>query len=297
MSDSDGAPHPLDGVDDLGEAVLLGLSRPAGWKQSPRPIRTAIEALITFGFVPILHWQTILKQFAILEQQQFEHLAEWVRRSGRAHAGEQLLGGANGVRPSRWLRGVIYLFVLAAAVILAGYFWSVDVHEFIRRVSFTLGESRADKRFDLIVCFALTGVCLAMAYLLHWREVVGYTKSASRFEQRFLSLIDRPHEPVPAHVANVVRRRGSVAWAVPFVMLPFGPFMALAGMAQARALLVTSRVRRANLAVQLRGMMNADRKEVAVPMPFPLRRRCENPLCEAILEPSAHFCPRCGKRA
>src|SRR5947209_12084177 len=124
MTTTSSQPHPLDGVDDLGEAVLQGLARPIGYKQSPTAVRTFVSGLISFGFAPILRWQTRFRQYATVEQQQLWHLADWVRRSGRVRDGEKLIRAANNIERST----PIPLLIFACLGYVAWTFWGLLPH-------------------------------------------------------------------------------------------------------------------------------------------------------------------------
>jgi hypothetical protein len=296
MADAAQPTHPLDGVDDLGEAVLLGLSRPVGWRQAPRPMRSGVLGVVSLGFLPILDWQPLLKQFATLEQQQLVHLAEWVRKSGRVQEGDALSQVAGRVRVSSVIRGWIYTLIFCSAVVLGGYFWSVGVHTLLVHKAARL-FGRADKAHTFFVGAALSTSLLAVAFFLHWMQVTAYNQSARRFETLFFYSLGHADEELPAHVAKMRSLKRDNRWMALCLLIPFGPFMAMAGELQARVILVESRVRRARLAVRLRALMMTDRPAISVPVPMPLRRRCKNDLCEATLQESSHFCPRCGNAA
>lgn len=295
-------PHPLDGVDDLGEAVLQGLARPIGYKQSPQPVRTFLVGLISFGFAPILRWQTMFRQYATLEQQQLWHLADWVRRSGRAKEGEELIHAANDVQRST----PIPLLIIICLGYVGWTFYHVLTHIHGAPIHWLLAttyryplrhnwEVLADPR----AVFSAWTLGLAAAYLLHTTQLYMHAARVNRFLGAFNRLAQSSRlPPVPTTPIGIPCCGPLlIAGAIGFVYLnaPWGVLMMFAAAVQRRLIRRTSTLQRRELAMRLQSLLLAGRPNADLVTPVNLRALCPNELCRATLKQGSRFCPRCGR--
>ena len=108
--------EPPQPPDYLAGAVLQGLSRPIGGKQYWGVIRSVLLAGLSFGVLPILSWMNGFKRFAIAEQQQFLHLAQWVRQNSEHPMARQLESDARELRPRGFLSFLSVLILLGTIV-------------------------------------------------------------------------------------------------------------------------------------------------------------------------------------
>src|SRR5512146_2452031 len=144
---SDCTLDPPHRPDHLAGAVLSALSRPlmgraADWGL----LRTAVLGGISFGIWPLLSWPRRFDDRADHEEQQFWHLAEWMRvRSGDASAA-RLRELTRGLQA----RGTVLAFTYGYGRVPASGHFTVD---WIWRL------------------FLVWNVALSLGYLVHWVRV------------------------------------------------------------------------------------------------------------------------------
>jgi hypothetical protein len=288
-------PIPSDGTDDLGLAVLNALSRPIARKQTPRLLPSAVLALITFGIAPVLRWGRRYVQFVTLEQQQFWHLAEWLRLRLRTPEAAELPDEANRLRPRPVLMVLSVLCVVAVVfemihqLRITAMAWYPLMHSTYLFASEPRGWARH--------AFAFWVIGLSLAYALHWVQVKLHAVDRELFLQKLDRAWGQGTPPMAAAPVGFGLRPLWLIAALGFVALGawWGVPMMLAGALQRTEIMEASLRDRQALARRLHAMLQ--NRQPGVAMPVYLRRLCENEFCRTKLPEAASFCPRCGRRA
>lgn len=300
---------PPAGPDHLAGAVLKGLSRPIGAKLSWSVVRSLVLGLLSFGVLPIVSWVRSFRAYAVAEQQQYLHLAQWVRLNTDHPLGRRLEEDAKELRPRAMLTLATVMAVLVTVVqvglgidrshaaVWDSLLWGTygyggnDLVARVAHVSARLGPWERIHRIWVIG--------LAAAYALHWLQLQLHAQDVRRFVGRFNEVARA--EGVPA--ARVERLGPAVRplWLAAGVAMwawgaPWGVVAMLAGAAQRRYITWSSRGTRAEVAQRLRTMVLRRRPAAGVPVPVYLRERCVEKMCRAEIPRGVNFCPRCGTR-
>lgn len=297
-------PPPMP--DYLAGAVLQGLSRPIGAKLSWGVVKSLVLGAISFGLLPILSWARGFGRFATAEQQQFLHLAQWVRLNSEHPLARRLESDALELRPRGLLTWLAILTVVATAGAIGFQIDQYRMGPWNALLAGTYGISnRRVMEYGLPVfrnapvVFKLWIYGLGTAYLFHFLQVYLHSQDVKRFVARF-------SEIAQAEGVNRVKADslGIILWplwlAAGFALFvigaPWGVMAMLAGGAQRRYITWTSRNTRSDVAHRLRAMLLRRRPSANVPVPVYLRDRCVQPLCRAEVPRGVSFCPRCGTR-
>ena len=107
--------------DSLAGAVLNALARPIGQKQAWSVVKSLILGTLTFGVWPLIVWISGFRAFIAGEQQQFLHLARWVRQNSPHPLARRLESDAGELRP----RGFLTFISIAALLVTIGGIWQV----------------------------------------------------------------------------------------------------------------------------------------------------------------------------
>jgi hypothetical protein len=290
--------------DYLAGAVLQGLSRPIGGKLSWDVVKSIVLGAISFGLLPILSWVRGFKRFATAEQQQFLHLAQWVRQNSDHPLARQLESDAQELRP----RGMLMFLSLLAAVGSAVWigFQVYDPRFSLRDlidITYGVGRNRFQYHVpffhDMPGLFEVWVFGLAAAYFFHLIQVYLHAQDVKRFVSRFSEIAQA--EGINRVKADTI---GLVIWPLWLLAAglffifgaPWGVIAMLAGGAQRRYIRWTSRNTRADVAHRLRAMLMRRRPSANVPAPVYLRDRCSGPRCRAEMPRGANYGPRCGTR-
>ena len=296
--------------DYLAGAVIQALSRPIGGRLSWGVVKSLVLATFSFGVLPLLSWIHNFRRFAVAEQQQFLHLAQWVRQNSDHQLARQLENDAADLSPRGLLTFVSIFALLFAALSIAFDISRINVEPFDAILAGTYGLNRAqvlDFRVYPIPnarhIFDAWFYGLTIAYGFHWLQLQLHAQDVKRFVSRFSQI-------AKAEGVNGVRAESlgppiSPVWFAAAVVLfkfgaPWGVAAMLAGAAQRRYITTTSRNTRADVAHRLRALLMRKRPSTiaaaAAPMPVYLRERCVEPRCRAEILRAVNFCPRCGTR-
>ncbi len=292
--------------DVLAGAVLNGLSRPIGQKQSWSVVKALILGVATFGVVPLLAWMRGFRAFVIGEQQQFLHLARWVRQNSEHPLSRQLESDASELRTGGFLTFVSLIALFATVLAI----WNIidrsgrmPEHALIAG-TYGYGQSRI---MDYTVrpfadagrIFTIWFWGLSIAYGFHWLQVTLHSADIRRFVDRFSQIAQSEGvNRVRADPLGTTLRPLWLGAAVCMILVhaPWGLLMMLAGAAQRRYITWSGRNTRADVAHRLRAMLMRRRPNMLIPMPVYLRERCIADRCRAELPRGANFCRRCGTK-
>ena len=294
--------EPPDAPDHLASALLQGLARPIGHRQSSRPFRAFFWGAISFGILPALTWPLWFDRFANLEQEQLWHLAEWVRLHRNHPEAARLCAAAEGLLPRRRPRVLGVLIIGIMASLFATCAWGTaswaDVIWGSTYGYAWMGKVPWDGSGGSSL-FLAWFIGLSVIYASHWLRLQRHAARIRYYLSCFNAIAKSeglaPVAPIPTGlglepewlVAAAVLCAAGAFWALPMMM---------AGAAQRRYIRVISLRDRAALAHRLRAMLLRERPAPHVPVPVFLRRACPRPLCRAAAREGALFCPRCGVR-
>jgi hypothetical protein len=314
--------YPPPDADAAGQALLRALARPIGARQSWPVARSLVVSVITFGVAPIFAWVRGFRTFAVAEQQQFLHLAKWLRQSSAHPLAKRLEEDAGQLRPRGWISWLAILVVAATAAgmlsVIRGGGWEGE-GVFHAAVAGTYGFRKshlADYRVwplptaDAGRMFMIWIWGLSAAYGLHWLQVQLHAADVRRLVARFSEIAQSEglHKVRAASLGLPVAPLWFVAGVLMVMMqAPWGLAAMLAGGAHRRYITWTNWHTRAELAQRVRAMMirrgaapvvthGAVPPVPAAPVPVYLRQRCVQPMCRAELPRGANFCRRCGAR-
>jgi hypothetical protein len=301
--------EPPPPPDYLAGAVLQGLSRPVGYRLSWGVLKSLFLGIISFGLLPILSWTRNFRTFAIAEQQQLLHLAQWVRTNSSHPLARQLESDAVELRPRVLLS---WLSVLIAVAMAVGMYFALELNRWyspwdqLVAGTYGFGKHRVlDRRVTLFPnshqMFTLWVYGLGAAYLLHIVQVHLHAGDVRRFVARFSEIAQAEgiNRVKATPLGTTLRPLWLAGGFALFAMgAPWGVVAMVAGAAQRRYITSTSRDTRADLAHRLRAMLIRRRPSSAagVPVPIYLRDRCIEPKCRAEVPRGVNYCPRCGTR-
>jgi hypothetical protein len=285
--------------------VLQGLARPVGMRPPWGVVKTLVLGTLSFGLLPLLAWVRSFRAFSIAEQQQFVHLAQWVRENSShplarplENDSRQLFNRSGGwvaaflaVGTAVWIGVLVHgLWAAPSDVLLAGTYR----YHHPDYLNYRLPRGLTRQIFQ-VWCGGLS-----LAYFFFWVHVRWHAQDVARFVERF-------NEIAKAEGINGIRATplgmplrpvwlvGAALWYAAGV--PWGVVAMLAGAAQRRYITTASRQTRADLAHRLRAMLMRRRPSAAgVPVPVYLRDRCVEAKCRAELPRGVNYCPRCGTR-
>jgi hypothetical protein len=296
---------PPNRPDQMAEAVLASLSRGRfGYRGRPWGlVKTFVLSVLTIGILPLLVWPKRMRDFMVWEQQQFWHLAEWLRlRTGRPEATALRDDLTRDIGPAPMAGGFSLAFLVMAVVAIvhvasASYFdpgrlW-VDVWNLDPAGRFFRFRRHAD-------FFAVWTLALSAGYFVHWWQVCRHAGAVEAYVEEFNHFaaaegiapvevrgVGVGFSPLWALAALIGVSRGAL-WAIP---------LALAGVVQMRYVLITSRRTRADLASRVRDILARARPVLDVrTTPRVPVTPCANDKCRAPVRPGAAFCTRCGSR-
>jgi len=296
--------------DPQASAVLNALSRPLGAKQSWGVLKTLILGVASFGVIPLFAWIKGFYKFTAGEQQQFVHLARWVRENTSHPQARELERHANRLKPIGF---ITFLSVIAMLGTIAMMAWVIDSSGRPPEHSLLAGTYGFHKhtllgntvwpfktRFanaDTVFGIWIGG--MSIAYALHWLQITFHAASVKSFVARFSQIAQAEGvNRVSAYPLGSTIRPLWLAAAVcmSLARAPWGILLMLAGAAQRRYITHSGRNTRAEVAQRLRALIERRRPGVVVPSPVYLRDRCIEPKCRAELPRGANFCRRCGTR-
>jgi hypothetical protein len=292
--------------DYLAGAVVQGLSRPIGGKLAWGVVKSFVLAVASFGVLPRVAWTRSFRAYAIAEQQQYLHLAQWLRGQSDHPLVRRLEEDAGELRTRAWLS---WLSLLAAAVTAVFIYLYVDGTRRSWWDVLMAGTYRHDEAIALArrgyfmpradEIFRTWCVGLGLAYAVQWLQVQLHAADVRRF-------IDRFSEIAQGEGVNRVRAESlgiglRPLWLLAGVILfawdaPWGVIAMLAGAAQKRYITWTSRNTRSDVAHRLRAILLRHRPSSEFPLPVYLRDRCVEPKCRAEVMRGVNYCPRCGTR-
>src|SRR5260221_1591779 len=185
--------EPPPPPDYLAGAVLQGLSRPVGYRLSWGVLKSLFLGIISFGLLPILAWTRNFRTFAIAEQQQLLHLAQWLRQNSSHPLARQLESDAVELRPRVLLSWLSVLIAVAMAVgmylVIQPYRWYTPWEQLLAGTySFGKGHGfnyRVGTLPNSHQMFTLWVYGLGAAYLLHIVQVHLHAGDVRRFVARF----------------------------------------------------------------------------------------------------------------
>jgi hypothetical protein len=296
----DPPPHP----DQPATAVLHGLARPLGAKLYWGVVKSLFLGIVTFGVAPLVFLNRSFRTFAVSEQQQFLHLAQWVRANSAHPLARRLEADAAELRTRGWLELLSFAILAGTAVLIAMVL--SDTRSPLNALLAGTWGFRQRRVLDIRlgpfgnahVVFMTWIWGLSAAYAAHWLQVQLHSQDVRRFVDRFSEIAK----------AEGVNRVKAAPLGVPFrplwlvggailynLQAPWGLLLALAGGAQKRYITWTSRSTRADVAHRLRAMLTR-RYGAGVPVPVYLRDRCVEARCRAEVPRGVNYCPRCGTR-
>jgi hypothetical protein len=302
--------EPPPPPDYLAGAVLQGLSRPVGYRLSWGVLKSIFFSVISFGLLPILSWTRGFRTFAIAEQQQLLHLAQWVRSNSAHPLARQLESDAVELRPRVLISWLSILIAVGMAVgmyfVIEPYRWYSGWDQLLAG-TYGFGRRQAiNNRFFPLPnshrMFTLWVYGLGAAYLLHIVQVHLHAADVRRFVARFSEIAQAEgiNRVKAAPLGTTLRPLWLAGGFALFAMgAPWGVVAMVAGAAQRRYITSTSRDTRADLAHRLRAMLMRRRPSVAMggaSVPVYLRDRCVEAKCRAELPRCVNYCPRCGTR-
>jgi hypothetical protein len=251
---------------------------------------------VTFGLLPVLRWGKRFGQFVTLEQQQFWHLAEWLRLHTKSPAAAELPGEADRIhyRPMLTLLSVLCVVAVVVMIYRQLRMTTLSWHSLTYATYLYAGHHRPWYRDGFLVW----GAGLSVAYALHWAQVRLHAADRARFIRSFNHCcVTESIEPItPTPLGLGIRPLWIVAGiGITALGAPWGVPMMLAGAIQRSEITEASLRDRQALARRLYTMLQRRRSDVAVPVA--LRRLCSHEFCRAKLPDAARFCPRCGARA
>ena len=222
-----------------------------------------IGGFVSFGLLPIITWPSRFRAYVAYEQQQFWHLAEWLRLNSKHPDAPKLREAADDLR----FRGDLQLLSNLAVGFVAIIFFTQLQHFFRPFAELLLCTYRFPhqnwRQLDSSLpgkIFTTWTIGLSVAYVLHWIQVQRYAASVRNFIEKFNAIAaSEGLTPVRPQMPGVGLRPMWVAGAV--VLCGLGAFwaipMMLAGAAHQRMTRIASRVNRAAMAHRLRAMLLA----------------------------------------
>jgi hypothetical protein len=299
-----GVLDPPNRPDQLADAVLASLSRPS-WGYKGRPwglLKTIVLAAISLGLFPLLCWPKKLRNLMIAEQQQFWHLAEWLRLRTGKPAATALRDDA--VRLTPGPSTFVGMFWPAVAIIIFlklthdPFFYFANLWREAWGIRPLYSPHIAHGEFGSF--WAAWSVVLAAGYFIHWLTVCQRAGAITQYVQRF-NAITAEEGIEPVHVRPVGVGFNPFWLAAALIGLWHGFFwavpMCLAGVVHARYVRATSRQTRGELARRVRLMLQNSRPPLNIrATPAVPGQPCNNQKCNSPLRPGATFCPRCGTR-
>ena len=298
---------PPDGPDYLASGVLQALARPFGAYKSWSFLRTTIRAVLTFGLGPIITLPRRFREFVTMEQEQYWHLAEWLRLNSPHPDAARLCEDAETLRPRYEFQMLAWLATAFVAVLFftqlgrghgfnSSWFsqllectWLFQ-HEPIRYLPPLLARK----------LYVVWSVGLGVGYLCYWQQIRSHEAAVSAFLARLNRITTTDGFP-PVKLMTLNARIGKPVWvlgAVAFGLVGawWGIAMMIAAAAHRAYVIRISVHTRAALAHQLRAMLLRRHPSMKVPLPIYLRHRCKNDLCRCQVPSHALYCPRCGRK-
>jgi hypothetical protein len=292
--------------DYLAGAVLQGLSRPIGGKLAWGVLKTLFWSVVSFGVVPLVAWTRNFGAYTVAEQQQFLHLAQWLRNQSDHPLAKRLEEDAGELRTRGWMAWLALGMLFATGVFLMMYISEARGEPFDILLAGTFGHDhnapmyrRAWQVARSNEIFVTWTVGLGIAYFLHWMQVQLHAADVRRFVARFSEIAQAEGvNRVKADSPGLgLRPLWLVAGGILFVWgAPWGLVAMLAGAAQRRYITWSSRNTRADVAHRLRAILMRHRPSSNYPLPVYLRDRCVEPKCRAEIPRGINYCPRCGTR-
>lgn len=286
---------------------MQGLSRPIGSsKVSWSVLKTLVLGLLTFGLAPILAWIKGFHAFAVAEQQQFLHLAQWLRSNSVHPLTQRFEAEAAKLQPRIGLTLLAGLAILGTGGLMAYIIHNSGYAPWDALLASTYGFGKShflDARIRWFPhaanVFTIWFWGITLASVAHWSQVQLHAQDVKRLVARFSQIIESEGQyRVRADSLGTTLRPLWLATGLVLFLAqaPWGLPLALAGAAQRRYITCTSRNTRGEVAQRLRTMLQRRRPDVAVPVPVYLRERCVEVKCRAEMPRGVPFCPRCGTR-
>ena len=292
--------------DYLAGSVVQGLSRPIGGKLAWGVLKSFFWAVASFGIIPLIAWTRSFRAYAIAEQQQYLHLAQWLRTQSDHPLARRLEEDAGELRTRGWLSTLSLVAVAVTGLFIHLYVDGTHRPYWDTLMAGTYHHDEASMlRFHGYYwpraneIFKTWCVGLGLAYAVHWLQVQLHAADVRRFIDRFSEIAQGEGvNRVRAESLGIgLRPLWLVAGAIMFAWgAPWGFVAMLAGAAQRRYITWTSRNTRADVAHRLRAILMRHRPSSEFPLPVYLRERCVEPKCRAEILRGVNYCPRCGTR-
>jgi hypothetical protein len=287
--------------DRLGAALLQSLARPVEGGGSWGVVRTIFLSIVTLGLLPLISWPRRFRDLVMMEQQQFWHLAEWLRLRNGGEEAQRLRKLAERMR-FRWELWALSLLCIGGIIFVfaSQLHWGLTLRDVLAS-TYGFGRGRhGDTGLPYDVAqrmFAAWTVGLFLAYMIHWVQIQWRALDVERFVRQYnrLALM----EGLRAIDVPRVGWGGRPLWMAGAVLLVlFGalwgiPLMLAGAVQRNYAGQAVPRVRE-GLAHGVRDMLVGRRPAEAVPVPVRLLQRCGTERCAAPLPYGAKYCPRCG---
>jgi hypothetical protein len=281
--------EPSDQPDRLTEGVLHSLGRPTHRKLSFSIARAFIFTALTLGIVPMIAMIRQLRKLITFQQQQFWHLAEWMRlNSGDADAIE-LQKASEKIRFNTPLGFLTWLFLLIALAAVAMYF---TIRPFglreLFRFAYHIPMIPEAIIFNLALCAA--AICNISHLAWHQQNIARYLRWFNQLSARQnLHEVQLPRLGVrPLWIAGGITLAACGGlWALP-IMLACGMHRRYTRFASLQV--------RTEIVQRLRTMLMQQQPPIRRVPGYAFVRPCIRPNCRAIMPAIASFCPRCGTK-
>jgi hypothetical protein len=281
-----------DQPDLLAGAVLNSLTRPVYRPLSWGIFKVVLVSIFTVGILPMFLMIRWFRGFVSTQEQQFWHLAEWIRvQTGDPDAAE-LQKASHRVRFNMPLAT---LEMLSLAVAVGAVITHFNAYPFNWKAMMAFAWHMPQTREQIVFAVAIT-----FASICHVAHLAWHQQNVENYVRWFNQLAT--HHGVQEIPSPSIELGLGPAWAVTGIVLAAGtgalwaiPMMLAAG-AHRRYIMRGSVHTRAQLAERLRAMLAQRRPSMSVPKPIMVVRTCVRPNCRAGLQSIANFCPRCGTR-
>jgi hypothetical protein len=313
---------PAHRPEELAEALVGALARPASPRLSWGPIKTIGLGLLSGGLLPLVMLPKKFRDFIHAERDHLRHLTEWLRLQYPGADSERLHAAVSSklrFRMSMWVASLL-LAVMAVTwaatdltklaqepVYLLGPFGSVQIGRALRPLEpkflfdFTARLPSVVKQTASMprAMIAAQGFALLLigAHVIAWWQVVAHVRAVRGLVGQYNAFAARlGWEPLEPPRPQTGLNASWIAGIVGLLLLGawWGAPMMVAAAAQARYIRTSGRALRLALSARVQRLIAERRPAVYVPEPGELRRVCRQSQCPATIPIGADFCPRCG---
>jgi hypothetical protein len=284
--------EPADEPDRFTEGVLHSLGRPAHSSLSSSIARSFLYTALTLGIVPMIAMIRQLRKLIDFHQQQFWHLAEWMRLHA-SHSADvdaiELQKASEKIRFNTPLGFLTWLFVLIAVGAIAMHFTvqPFQVRELFR-FAYRIPRAPDAMIFDIALCAA--AICNLAHLAWHQQNIARYIRWFNQILRRQnLHEVQLPRLGVGPLwlVGGISLAACGGLWALP-VMLACGTHR--------RYTRFSSLQVRSEIVQRLRSLLFERRPAIRHVPGYAFARACIRPNCRATMPAIANFCPRCGTK-